>query len=425
MVVNTQKLLRTLKIVLAVLITIGVVFGAAVALYLKGIADDPTKAFGKGANFVVTDDSGVTHEYNQGVISFLIVGLDSSEEREHSNMGYRADVIMVCVVDTNNKQASLISVPRDTKARVQVLNSEGKPTRMVTTRINAAFSYGFSPDKYGYQNTLDAVNDLFSVDGVKINPITTYVGADMDDFVMAANLIGGVDLQLPHDVPGFGSGGEWVHLEGERALDYVRIRKGKGLTGMDTDRTERQRGFLRAVAGKMQQEGALKTVPKIYNECVREGYIHTNMTIDQMYAISASLEDIYLDTVVFSMLPGYINDNEGVGYWHVNKTDLKSMILDIFYNAQQGNGIPTALPTLDSPTSSRKGTGNTKTEYTYTKKKTSTSGTTTKKTTEKTTAKPTTTEKTTTAKTTTQKTTTKTTTKATAEKTTTTATAEE
>lgn len=425
MVVNTQKLLRTLKIVLAVLITIGVVFGAAVALYLKGIADDPTKAFGKSANFVVTDDSGVTHEYNQGVVSFLIVGLDSSEERENNSMGYRADVIMVCVVDTNNKQASLISVPRDTKARVQVLNSEGKPTRMVTTRINAAFSYGFSPDKYGYQNTLDAVNDLFSVDGVKIDPITTYVGADMDDFVMAANLIGGVDLQLPHDVPGFGSGGDWIHLEGERALDYVRIRKGKGLTGMDTDRTERQRGFLRAVAGKMQQEGALKTVPKIYNECVREGYIHTNMTIDQMYAISASLEDIYLDTVVFSMLPGYINDNEGVGYWHVNKTDLKSMILDIFYNAQQGNGIPTALPTLDSPTSSRKGTGNTKTEYTYTKKKTSTSGTTTKKTTEKTTAKPTTTEKTTTAKTTTQKTTTKTTTKATAEKTTTAATTEE
>lgn len=378
MVVNSKKMIRSMKIMLAVLITVVVVFAGAAALYLKSIKDDPSKMFGGNANFSVTDEAGNKHQYNQGTIAFAIVGLDSSGEREDANMGYRSDVMMVCVVDTDNNQASIISIPRDTKARVQVLNSEGKPTRMVTTKMNAAFSYGFSPDKYGYENTLAAINELFKSSGVNISPITTYIGADMDDFVMAANLIGGVELQLPQDVPGFGSQGEWVHLNGDRALDYVRIRSGGRLSGMDTDRTDRQRGYIKAVASRIQQLGSLATVPKIYNECVKEGYIKTNLTVEQMYAISSSLENIKMDEVMFTMLPGYVNDNEGPGYWHVNKTQLKAMILDVFYNSDTGY-VPTPhatnLPSNDTP--------GTKTEYTYSRKTKTSSGTTRDKTSSK------------------------------------------
>lgn len=391
MVVNTKKLMRTMKVLLVVLIIIALSGGVSVALYLKNIWDNPSKSFGNNANFVVVDDTGVKHEYNQGIISFVVIGLDSDEEREEDNKGYRSDVIMVCVIDTDKDQASLVSIPRDTKARVQVLNSEGKPTRMVTTRINAAFSYGFSPDKYGYQNTLDAVNTLLNSTGVSIDPITHYIGADMDDFVHIANLMGGVDLQLEQDVPGFGKEGEWIHLEGEKALDYVRIRKGKGLTGMDTDRTTRQRGFLKAMAVRMQQMGGRETIVKLYNDCIDKGYIDTNLTLEHVYAVAASVEEIDLSTVMFEMLPGYINDNEGEGYWHVNRTQLKTMVLDLFYNAQQGMGLPTAGSTSEI-TTAEPGEYSTKTQYTYTRKTTSdtTKKKTTKKTTEKTSSKKTT-----------------------------------
>lgn len=409
MVVNTKKLMRTMKILLVVLIVIALTGGVSVALYLKNIWDNPSQSFGSKANFVVVDDTGVKHEYNQGVISFVVIGLDSDEDREEANKGYRSDVIMVCVIDTDKNQASLVSIPRDTKARVQVLNSEGKPTRMVTTRINAAFSYGFSPDKYGYQNTLDAVNTLLNSTGVSIDPITHYIGADMDDFVYVADLLGGVDLQLEQDVPGFGSAGEWIHLEGEKALDYVRIRKGKGLTGMDTDRTTRQRGFIKAVAARMQSLGGRETIPRLYNDCIKTGHIDTNLTTEHIYAIAASVEEIDLDWVLFTMLPGYINDNEGEGYWHVNKTQLKTMVLDLFYNAQQGMGLPTAGSTSEI-TTAEPGDYSTKTQYTYTRKTTSDSTKkTSKKTTEKTSKK--TTEKTTNK--TTEKTTDKTTEKTT------------
>lgn len=370
MVVNSSKLIRTMKILLAILLTIAFACGTAAALYLKNIRDNPSKSFGGNANFEVTDESGVTHKYNQGIISFVIVGLDSDEEREADNKGYRSDVIMVCVVDTDKNQASLVSIPRDTRTRVQVLNADGKPTRMVTTRINAAFSYGFSPDKYGYQNTLAAVNTLFNSSGVSIEPIKSYIGADMDDFVHVANLLGGVDLQLEQDVPGFGSMGEWIHLEGDKALDYVRIRKGKGLSGMDTERTGRQRGFIKAVAVKMQQMGGLATIPRLYNDCVKEGYVDTNLTLEQIYALSSSIDEIDMESVIFEMLPGYINDNEGEGYWHVNKTQLKTMVLDLFYNAQQGFGIPTAERTSELTTGSTNDLSK-KTEYNYTRKSTS------------------------------------------------------
>lgn len=380
MVVNSTKLIRTMKVVLAILITLGIIFASAVALYFKRIWDDPSKSFNTAGNYVFTDESGVSHEYNQGVISFLIVGLDSSEEREDDNMGYRADTIMVCVVDTDNNTASLVSIPRDTKARVQVLNAQGKPTKMVTTKINAAFSYGFSPDKFGYENTLSAVNELFNSTGVKINPISNYIGADMDDFVAIANLMGGVPVQLRQDIPGIGKAGEWVPLQGEKALEFVRIRKGKGLTGMDTDRTERQRDFIKAMAVRLQELGGRESIIRLYNDCVNNGLVKTNLTIEQVYALSASVENIDLDTVIFEMMPGYINDAEGEGYWHVNKTQLKTMVLDLFYNAQEGLGMPTAGSTSEYTKQPYENNHSTKTEYIYTSKsKKTTSKTSTKK----------------------------------------------
>ncbi|MBQ9625495.1 MAG: LCP family protein, partial [Clostridia bacterium] len=329
MATETSKIITVMKVLLAFLLTIAIAGGAAIALYVKSIRDNPNKAFANTVNFQAVDDEGVVHTYNQGVISFLIVGIDSNDEREKRREGYRSDVMMICVIDTDKNQASLISVPRDTKARVQVLNASGKPTKMINTKINASMAYGYGPDKFGYQNTLAAINDLLNSTGVQVNPIQHYIGADMDDFVKIANLMGGVDVELPQNVPGFGSKGETVHLEGEKALTYVRIRSGKGLTGSDTDRTTRQRGFIKAVAMKMQQQGAMKTIPQIYNDAINKGCIQTNLSLDQIYAISASMQDINFEEVVFAMVPGYFKTESGASYWFVNKTDFKQMILDL------------------------------------------------------------------------------------------------
>jgi hypothetical protein len=71
--------------------------------------------------------------------------------------------------------------------------------------------------------------------------------------------IGGVDVYIPETVEDTQQDVTWeqgwTHLEGERALQYVRTRH--GLLEGDFDRIDRQQNFLRAVLHKTLADGTI------------------------------------------------------------------------------------------------------------------------------------------------------------------------
>ena len=80
---------------------------------------------------------------------------------------------------------------------------------------------------------------------------------DFEGFRDLTTALGGVEVRVPETVRDPQLGRTWekgaVSLEGQDALDYVRMRY--GLENGDFDRVRRQQNFLRAVVGKLGDDG--------------------------------------------------------------------------------------------------------------------------------------------------------------------------
>ncbi len=156
---------------------------------------------------------------------------------------YRSDSLMLLHIAADRKSASVVSIPRD--SYVPIFDDEGR--QQPANKINAAFSAA------GPYATLRTVEELT---GLRIDHMAII---DFEGFRDLTTAIGGVEVYVPEDVydpkrkQQWTKG--WTHLEGELALNYVRMRY--GLTNGDFDRVARQQNFLRAVLAKLTDEGTI------------------------------------------------------------------------------------------------------------------------------------------------------------------------
>ncbi len=183
----------------------------------------------------------------------------------------RSDTILVASIDPVTKRAHLMSILRDTYVDIP---GRGRD------RINAAVSYG------GPRLAMRTVSQLLGI------PIQYYVYTDFEGFVAAVDAVGGIDIEVEKDMKYYdrSDGPEyaidlkkgWQHLDGRKALQYVRFRH-DALS--DYARTERQRKFLIALARKMQSTTSLLKLPSIIDKV--EPYVETNMTVSDMIKLGA------------------------------------------------------------------------------------------------------------------------------------------
>ena len=111
-------------------------------------------------------------------ITFLLLGVDSKDVSQTS--GIRTDTMMLCRLDTSTGEISILSIPRDTKARIRGRKYEEK--------INHAHSYG------GPELSVKAVKDLLGID------LEYYVKVDYNIVKEMVDIIGGVDIYVPMDM---------------------------------------------------------------------------------------------------------------------------------------------------------------------------------------------------------------------------------
>ena len=188
-------------------------------------------------------------------INVLVLGCD---EREGENVA-RADVIIVATLRPSAKEASMFSLPRDTRV---VIEGHGHD------KINHAMSYG------GIPLVQSSVENLLGVE------IDHYVKVNFDGFINVIDALGGVNVEVPTRMykpleaidllPGYQT------LDGADALAFVRWR-GDG-TG-DYGRIERQQQFIAALTEKvkgMSMSQALNVVSAVMDS------IETDMSVRQM-----------------------------------------------------------------------------------------------------------------------------------------------
>ena len=246
-------------------------------------------------------------EKKDDIARVLILGVD----RREGDTG-RSDTMMVAALDKDKKSAALLSVPRDTRVDIEGNGFE---------KINHAYAYG------GHKLSQKSVEKLLG------NPIDHYIIIDTKAFSRIIDALEGIDINVEkrmyYEDPWDDNGGLVIdlypgqqHLNGDKAIQYVRYRDGEG----DIGRIGRQQKFMKAVLEKVVSPSVLPRLPKLVEE-IRSA-VQTDMSLGELLDFAGMMKDVHDKGLTAQMVPGqpaYIKD---VSYWIPDITDLRSLMAE-------------------------------------------------------------------------------------------------
>ncbi|ACV21266.1 Putative transcriptional regulator yvhJ [Slackia heliotrinireducens] len=225
----------------------------------------------------------------------LLLGVDRSESRDGSaEFGdvFRSDTIILARIDPTEKQATLISIVRDTYVDIEGYGPN---------KINAAHAFG------GPALTVKTVSEFAGV------PISHYVEVDFDGFEAAVDAVGGVDVDVPitiddDDAGGYVAAGEQT-LSGEEALILCRARHAYDEYGDgDMYRAANQRMVIGALAEKVlaADTGTMLNLITDMSE-----YVTTDMSVAEIASVAMAMRGMDTDSIYSCSNPttsAYEND---------------------------------------------------------------------------------------------------------------------
>lgn len=260
------------KFLLILLLLVLLLFGLASALILHYIGL---------MNLVDTGDrvpNSASVISSDNVENILIIGSDSRTEDEKA----RSDSMILVSINKDTKQLIQTSFMRDMYVDIPGFGEN---------KINSAYNNG------GPELVMDTIEQNFNIQ------IDYYVQIDFFSFIDIIDALGGLDIKITKaealamiDPLGeqnkyldnergtdyITKGGE-IHMNGNQALAYARIRHIAGTTGTDFGRTDRQRKVLNMVMDKIK-DASLTDINKMLKNVLPK--ITSNMNKKQLYFLS-------------------------------------------------------------------------------------------------------------------------------------------
>lgn len=227
-----HRLKKLIVILVIILLIPGIIIGAAALL------SNYTREDLKKNEYISSSDL----YSNPLVTNILLIGTD-----EESGGTSRSDSMILLSVDFIHSKIKLTSFLRDCQVDIP---STGKKMK-----LNAACVYG------GAQLVCDTIEYNFRVD------IDHYIKVDFEMFTKIIDELGGIDIEVTPKEAEFINrttrqtvrSGDNVHLNGEEALVYARIRK------LDSDymRTYRQRKIISALIDKFKHTSPFSLIKTV------------------------------------------------------------------------------------------------------------------------------------------------------------------
>lgn len=260
-------------------------------------------ALGAGIRMIL-NDSDVARE----PFYILLLGTDGRPGEEV----YRSDSIILARVDPTEKQATLISIPRDTMV---VYNGE-------TMKINASHSVD------GPEGVVKAVNQLCFGGEQKISH---YAEVNFEGMEQLIDAVGGIDLNATEGVddpehldikiePGF------QHMDGATALTYARCRY--IYADGDYTRMKHQRQVLSALASKILNDLDPTTVMSTVEELSK--VVMTTLSPQDIISVATAMRGMDVANKMFvANVPSYADGTtyvNGVSYVFVYEDRLAEMM---------------------------------------------------------------------------------------------------
>lgn len=292
---------RVWRAILAATIVLTVCAGGAVVFFGSKVLRDTHTTFG---NLLDRPFGG------QKFVRILALGEDNTSKKRSTGRGL-SDTIMVAAIDMDSKTVRAISIPRDTR-----VNIEGHGIQ----KINSAYAFG------GPKLAKQAAEAVL---GVKVD---YFVKTDIAGLADIVDLVGGVGIDIEKNMHYTDRRGHlyinlrkgYRHLNGEKALGYVRFRHDavgdSGYTFVDgkrvaTGRIVRQQKFLRALARQLLTGDNVLRLPTLAAEMYQKKYIVTDMNLKDMQALVKLARDVPPDQMEMEAVPGAPENIDGVSYW--------------------------------------------------------------------------------------------------------------
>lgn len=254
-------------VILVFVLAIGIVGYLAIKAMLAG-----GKVFNGNPLDMLTTKTKLAEDDN-GRTNILVFGTSGYSMDENAWDGAMlTDSIMVLSVDQDNKNAYMVSLPRDlyVKHTCPVLGT-------TSGKLNETFYCGYAAnkdEKAGAKALMAKVGEILGLD------MQYYVHADWTALVQLVDAVGGVDVTIESTDPRgiYDSStklryrnGEVAHLDGQKALALARARNHNygdyGLAGGNYDREKNQQKILAALQQKALSAGTL-TNPATVNSMI-------------------------------------------------------------------------------------------------------------------------------------------------------------
>ena len=247
-------------------------------------------------------------------LNVMLIGVDRRKQETA-----RSDTLMVAMLNLKEKSIQVISIPRDSRVKI-----EGLAHR---TKINHAHATG------GIELTRKTVEQMLGI------PVHQYVETNFQGFENIIDIIGGVTLDVEkrmyYPAEGIDLQRGPQRLNGYDALGYVRYRSdGKG----DLPRIERQHKFLAAFAAETLQPKTILKLPNIAGEL--HSNINTDMSVKDLLVLGSEFKNIGSQKIHFYNVPGaplYIN---GASYFVVDEEKLR-LLIDEILNGENPSTVTT------------------------------------------------------------------------------------
>ncbi|MEU3877707.1 MULTISPECIES: LCP family protein [Streptomyces] len=241
---------------------------------------------------------------DNGSMDILVLGSDS---RAGANSKYgrdegssRSDTAMIVHVYAGHKQASVVSIPRDTiVSRPECTTQSGKTVPAVKReQFNEAYSIG---------GAVCAVKTVEAMTNIRMDH---YLEVDFAGFQNLIDKLGGVEVTTTKPI-----NDRWSHLKldagthtltGEQALGLVRTRHGVG-DGSDLGRIKLQQAFIKALINQVKHVGLFTNPTKLYGIADTATKALTTdkdlASVDKLYGFANSLKGIGPDQMRMVTLP--------------------------------------------------------------------------------------------------------------------------
>ena len=235
-------------------------------------------------------------------LNVLVMG---SDNRDGTNIGGDtpglSDTTILLHLSADRKRAYGVSIPRDAMVeRPECQAKDGKKTIPGgLTQFNAAYAVG------GPACTIKTMEKITNI------RIDHFVVIDFAGFKEMVNAVNGVTVCVPEEVDDdIGH----IHLpagtykvNGNQALDYVRVRHGIGAETGDIGRMKRQQAFISAMIKKVVSKGTLANPVRLYrfldaatqSLTTDTGFAH----LKELASLGSSLKNIGLDKIQFITVP--------------------------------------------------------------------------------------------------------------------------